>query len=478
MSEGDLPSSDAAGQRGRRTGMRLPGSREPAPSAGPFATRRICFSASARAKEGIVLSRLRSALRKALELLARPVRAAAGRGGFVVRPYRGYGSREEVFLIGRVFRQPTFRSRAPADSWRGLLLEAARRLLSWGVADAVLMARFGGAEQRITTDRDGYFRVRMQPAEPPPAERLWHEMGIELLQPIRIVTSGEIFLPPAHCRFVVISDIDDTITETGVANKLRMLWNLFMQGAQSRVAFPGMAALLQALHHGASGRAANPMLYVSRGPWSIYEILDEFFQLHRIPIGPILFLREWGLTVQSPLPRRAEDHKLELIRNMLALYRELPFVLIGDSGQRDPEIYAQIVREHPGCVLSIYIRNVSRDPARHRAIEALALEVVEAGSSLLLAADSLAMAEHAATEGLIAPAAPAEVVEEREAQAGEPDLKPTVEIGGASRRETRRAVQTGALEEALEQETGDETPPNVAVEAEEPKREPSLRQRG
>jgi phosphatidate phosphatase APP1 len=425
-----------------------------------------------------VPSRLGSALRTALELLARPVRAAAGRGGFVVRPYRGYGSREEVFLIGRVFRQPTFGAGVPDGSWRALLIEAARRLLSWGVADARLRARFCGAERQITSDRDGYFRVHMRPAQPPPAERLWHEMPIELLQPLAIVTAGQIFLPPAHCRFVVISDIDDTIMETGVANKLKMLWNLFMQGARSRVAFPGMAALLQALHRGASGREANPMLYVSRGPWSIYGILDEFFQLHRIPIGPILFLREWGLTLQSPLPRRAQDHKLELIRNMLALYRDLPFVLIGDSGQRDPEIYAQIVREHPGRVLSIYIRNVSRDAARHRAIAALALEVVEAGSSLLLAADSQAMAEHAAAHGLIAPDAPAEVIEEREIQEGQPDPKPTVEIGGASRRAARRAVQTGALEAALEQESGGDTPPNVVVDGEEPKREPSLRQRG
>jgi phosphatidate phosphatase APP1 len=421
----------------------------------------------AAAKKSIVPSRLGSALRNVLELLVRPVRAAGGRVGLVVRPYRGYGSREEVFLIGRVFRQPAFRSGVPAESWRGLLIEIARRLLSWGVADAVLRARFYGTEQQITSDRDGYFRVHMRPAQRPPADQRWHEMELELVQPIGIVTPAEIFLPPSHCRYVVISDIDDTIMETGVANKLKMLWNLFMQGAQSRVAFPGMAALLQALHEGASGREANPMLYVSRGPWSIYEILDEFFHLHRIPIGPIVFLREWGLTLQRPLPRRAQDHKLELIRNMLALYCDLPFVLIGDSGQRDPEIYTQVVREHPGRVLAIYIRNVSRDPARHRAIEDLALEVVEAGSSLLLAADSLAMAEHAAAHGLIAPDAMAEVVEEREVQGGEPDQKPTVEIGGASRREARRAIRAGELEEVLDQQLGDETAQNVVVEAED-----------
>ena len=218
------------------------------------------------------------------------------------------------------------------------------------------------------------------------------------------------------------------------------------------------------------------MIYVSRAPWSIYEVLDEFFNLHDIPVGPILFLREWGLTLQSPLPRRAQDHKLELIRNILALYRELPFVLIGDSGQRDPEIYTQIVREHPGRVLAIYIRNVSRDPARHEAIEALALEAVEAGSSLLLAADSLAIAEHAAAHGLVAPGALADVARAREVEQGEPDLEPTVEIGHASPGETRQAVETGELEQALDQASGAGAPRNVVVEAEEQADESRLRQ--
>jgi phosphatidate phosphatase APP1 len=421
--------------------------------------------------------RLNRGLRRALRLLTRPVRAATGRGGFVLQPYRGYGSREEVFLIGRVFRQPTFGSRMRGESMHRLLIELARRLLSWGVADAALVARFYGAEQRVTTDRDGYFRVHMRPGRPPPAEQRWHPLVLELVEPAAIVTAGEAFLPPARCRYVVISDIDDTIMETGVASKIRMLWRLFMQGAESRVAFPGVAALLQALHRGVSGDEANPMLYVSRAPWSLYEVLDEFFNLHKIPVGPILFLREWGLTLQSPLPRRALDHKLDLIRNILVLYRDLPFVLIGDSGQRDPEIYTQIVREHPGRVLAIYIRNISRDPARHRAIEALALEVVEAGSSLLLAADSLAIAEHAAAHGLIAPDAPAEVAREREVEQGEPDLRPIVEIGRTSLGETRRALEAGELEQALDQAEGTEAPLNVVVEVEEKPREPRLRQR-
>ena len=55
------------------------------------------------------------------------------------------------------------------------------------------------------------------------------------------------------------------------------------------------------------------MLYVSRAPWGLYEMLSEFFQRHGIPVGPVLFLREWGLSWTHPLPRRATDHKQALI---------------------------------------------------------------------------------------------------------------------------------------------------------------------
>src|SRR3546814_20368192 len=85
-----------------------------------------------------------------------------------------------------------------------------------------------------------------------------------------------------------------------------------------------------------------------------------------------------SLTLHSPLPRRAKDHKLALISNMLELYDQFPFVLIGDSGQRDPEISAQVVRRHPGRVAAISIRDVTRNPAPDRGIGVLAPEV-EAG---------------------------------------------------------------------------------------------------
>ena len=408
-----------------------------------------------------VAARWRRAARGILRLVARPVRAAQGEGGVVLEPYRGYGSRTEIFLIGRVFRQSR-PDRARGEDLRSQLRDVGRRLARRKISGAVVTARFCGTEERVTTDRDGYFRVHLRPRTRPPADTGWHTVELVVEQPQLVQAHGEVFIPPDHCRYVVISDIDDTIMHTGVANKLGMLWRLFVEDAQSRVAFPGVAALYRALYAGRSGDESNPILYVSRAPWGIYDVLDEFFALHAIPVGPVLFLREWGITWRSPLPRKAEDHKQELIRNMLGLYRDLPFILIGDSGQHDPEVYRQIVEEHPGRVLAVYIRNVSHDASRIKEIEELAKVLAAAGSSLVLAADSVAMAEHAAKLGLIEGDRVSEVASERTAEEGATSKAGTRQVKRTTPDETAAAVAEGELQDLLE--TGPEGPPNIVVE--------------
>lgn len=405
-------------------------------------------------------------IRRALHALARMVKDNPSPSGLVIQPYRGYGSLEKIFLMGRVFKESVFATREGTLSRD--LTNIGQRLFRRGVANVVLVARFGETEQQVVTDEDGYFRVQLHPLQPLPTDRRWHSMALKSIQPAGAAAEGDFFVPPNTARYIVISDIDDTVMYTGVANKVKMLWRMFAQEAKSRVAFPGIAAFYRALHYGVSGSECNPMLYVSRGSWSLYEVLSEFFHLHDIPVGPILFLRHWGVTLRHPFSRRAKGHKLALIRDILTLYDDRPIVLVGDSGQRDAEVYAQVVHEHPGRIRAIYIRNVSRDQERHREIEVLANEVISAGSTLLLAADSFAMAEHAIEHNLISPAALAEALREREQQQQEASaLKPAYKERQAALPDTQKSSEYEGLEETSGQESERKLPPNITVESED-----------
>jgi phosphatidate phosphatase APP1 len=106
-------------------------------------------------------------------------------------------------------------------------------------------------------------------------------------------------------------------------------------------------------------------------------------------------LRDWGMNAGETLATRHAGHKLGAIRRILDLFPALPFILIGDSGQEDPEIYHRVVHDYPDRIQAVYIRNVTPHPERLGSIKKLADEVEKAGSTLLLTDDTLAAARHA-----------------------------------------------------------------------------------
>ena len=336
---------------------------------------------------------------KLLRLLARPVRRTRSQGPIVVDTFRGYASHEALFMMGRVIRQPTA-DRANDYSASASLWNVGRRMLRSGVAGARLIATVEGQKQGLITDRDGYFRLRMRLRRRLAPERRRLEVRLELIKPSQARTSAEVIVAPASSRFMVISDIDDTVVATGVANKLKMISRMLMKSAESRVAFEGVAEFYGQLHEGRDGKEDNPLLYVSRGPWVIYETLEAFFKLHRFPGQPVLFLREWGLRLRPPFIRRDNDHKIEIVNELMAVSPELPVILIGDSGQHDPEMYADVVRSWPNRVRLVLIRDVS--PAeRDAAVADLARELEQTGTPLILADRSSMMAEAARRLDLI-----------------------------------------------------------------------------
>ncbi len=119
----------------------------------------------------------------------------------------------------------------------------------------------------------------------------------------------------------------------------------------------------------------------------------------RIPKGP-LYLRDLGFEKDKFLKTDPTEHKLSCIRDILDVHLSLPFVLIGDSGQDDPEIYHAVVQEYPGRIEAIYIRDVEPGQ-RGESVLRLARQLEEEGVPLVLSSDTLGAAEHAAEVGLI-----------------------------------------------------------------------------
>jgi phosphatidate phosphatase APP1 len=386
--------------------------------------------------------------------------------------YLGYGTSDCLFLKGRALEDRGIRPADETDSAWHNLRNMYRRFDSDELPGALLLARFGGVEQSVVADDEGFFEARLAPDAPLPGDRLWHTVELTLLeprpaQPGQIRATGRVLVPPPTSQFGVISDIDDTVIRTDATSMVRMLRATFLKNARTRLPFPGVAALYRALQSGADGATLNPLFYVSSSPWNIYDMLEEFFAIQQIPAGPLL-LRDWGFSPKGPQsPLRHREHKIETIRQILDTYPALPFLLIGDSGQEDPEIYREVVGLYPNRILAIYIRNVSRGARRIRAIQALADEVAAAGSTLVLADDTLAAAHHAARQGWIAPQELDEVVRASAADQGTAvpaEQAATIVVG------EEHDVKVGAVKSVLEASQNQDRPPSVIVEGDKHRR--------
>jgi phosphatidate phosphatase APP1 len=300
-------------------------------------------------------------------------------------PYLGYGTAQKLILCGRVLEDEGFLPASAAHSrWRNLV-QFWKRLESDEVPGARLRASFLGRKAEAVTDREGYFRFEIAPRGRL-GPGIWQEIELELVGNPSASATARVLVPPRRARFGVISDIDDTIVASHVRTKLRMILAAALSNARTRKPFPGVGAFYRALHAG-----VNPFFYVSKSPWNLYAPLVEYLKVQRLPLGP-LFLRDLGL-------RREREHKRRRVEEILAAYPKLSFILIGDSGEDDPEIYASAVHRFPDRIRAIYIRSVS--PKRISAIETLASEVAKTGCQLVLAPEAEPAAAHAAAEGLI-----------------------------------------------------------------------------
>ena len=355
-----------------------------------------------RAVEGL-WDRLRAGVKQRMEWM----------GPVEILPYRGHGTKNALFLKGRVLVGKGITRSNENDTVITNVLNMIRRFASDEVPFARVRASFEGRELEVKADEEGYFDLRFDldaapeiPPEDTPTE--WRTVEIELTWPHRegdeTRATGNVLFP-SESRFGVISDLDDTVVRTSVRSLLKMLKLVLLSNAHARLPFEGVAAFYQALQRG-EGREFNPIFYVSNGPWNLYDLLEDFLDVHGLPAGP-LFLRDWSATTV----RGSNDHKLGIIRTLLATYPQLQFVLLGDSGERDPEIYQKVVLEHPGRISNIYIRDVS---TRERAneIQAIIRQVASSGVEMLLVPDTAAAAEHAARQGLVPPEVPRRVWQE------------------------------------------------------------------
>ena len=316
----------------------------------------------------------------------------------MIRPYRGYGSEDKVVVMGRVTEFQSQSSLTSSNRWRHAL-RLSRSYLARPLGGIEVQANFAGAQATTTTNETGVFEVELIPVQiKQQSGSEWYTAQISLPDyPETQSLEAPVLVEGANNTFGIISDIDDTVLISNATKKIKLLYAMLFKSPEHRLPFDGVSQLYSALVRGVDASCSNPLFYVSSSHWNLYDFLVRFFDLNQLPTGPLLLKRT--TTLLSLITSTGKHgQKYDAIVKILEAYPSLSFILIGDSGQKDAEIYSDIVSEYPGRILVIYIRDISISSNQQ---VGKTIRTINDSVPLVSAKTSHEIATHAAEQGFI-----------------------------------------------------------------------------
>lgn len=314
--------------------------------------------------------------------------------------YPSYGTVDRVRVRARVLLT---RPGAPAPG--SIERRGWRNLMSAEVPGAVVRVRTApapdGEEVLVAhTDRGGYLDAWVPAALTPGWAALWLSVDggdVDVPAPVQVVD-------PAATHGIV-SDIDDTVLVTMVPRLHVAAWNFLVRTEGHRRPVAGMPELYRRL---TDAHPDAPVFYLSTGAWNTAGALGRFLARVGLPRGSLL-LTDLGPT-GTALFRSGPAHKTATLRRLAEELPHLRWILVGDDGQHDPQVYEAFAEEHPGRVVAIAVRELSvteqiaenglpaPTPAARRAVG----DIDRSAVVLARAADGRALADQLAAAGVIA----------------------------------------------------------------------------
>ncbi len=156
-------------------------------------------------------------------------------------------------------------------------------------------------------------------------------------------------VPRRRLPLLVVSDVDDTVRIAEVTNRPRLIERVFLHE------YEAVADMARVYNELARGGAA--FHFVSGSPWQIGPIIERFLADAEFPPAT-LHCRQIGWDFWNSDPSHTFKFKVAEITELLRQFSDCPVLLIGDSGEHDPEVYTEIVSCHADRVAGIWIRQV------------------------------------------------------------------------------------------------------------------------
>jgi phosphatidate phosphatase APP1 len=266
--------------------------------------------------------------------------------------YYAFGNDQSIMIEGRILEERLFSRVSRLDNIFKNIWRKIKQLHNNEIKNRDVHLHIGTDRYVSRSDDEGYFFFDIRLKKP--LEQGYHDIPIEVENhSVKHLLRVPIMIEQG---VGIISDFDDTLIISDVPHKVKLAYNLLAKNYKQRKVVEGMKERFEAILSQNPKDFPSPLFILTGSPKQLFDAINPFLEYHHFPSHQLIAKQLHGDASDSLFDQLS--YKTKEIERLFAFYPKMEWVLFGDSGEKDKEVYERISKKYPNQVRAYYIRDV------------------------------------------------------------------------------------------------------------------------
>jgi phosphatidate phosphatase APP1 len=270
-----------------------------------------------------------------------------------IEVYNAYGNEHQLVVHGRTLKKAKEKRVTKEDSGFLNLWNAIKFFHNDEIKNKKVFLTIDKRRYEAKSDDEGYFDFEIKIANK--LNMGYKKIALQI-EENRDINHAEATILSDDKMIGIISDIDDTVIVSEVTSKRKLLLNTFWKNYKQREVIPTMVKRFEKILSQNSPTTPSRLFFISGSPQHLFTSIEKFLEYNHFP-RHVTILKQVHGDNSDPIFDQMR-YKTAKIEELIALYPNMKWVMFGDSGERDKEVYESIQKKYPSNVKGYYIRDV------------------------------------------------------------------------------------------------------------------------
>ncbi len=268
--------------------------------------------------------------------------------------YHAYGNEHQIIVQGRMQKKRIFKPVSKEDGWVRNLWRRVKQVKADDIESADINLSIKHESFKTKGDDEGYFEFHIKTKQLLP---MGYQKIVLQLKDNQNLHETNATIIDSTLLIGIISDFDDTLIISDVTNKISLGINTMFKNYKQRTLVPSMLERFKKILAQNPKGTPSTLFILSGSPQQLFTPIEQFLAYHHFPKHTLILKKAHGENLDPLTDQFA--YKSQKIERLIQLYPNMQWVMFGDSGEKDAEVYKAIQEKYPHKVMRYYIRDVN-----------------------------------------------------------------------------------------------------------------------